>query len=206
MRKVLFVEDSEEFHKLVQRTLSGYQVTCVTTVDLAMEALSRQSYDLMLLDISLPNKNGYTLLSELQSQKNGANIPVICLTSRSEVTDKVTAFSLGAEDYIVKPFDPLELRARVEVKLRKRKEAEESTSYFIGNLEIDTSSHRVLVEEKGKKVEVSLTQMEFKLLCCLTKKTNWVFSRDQLLVAAWGKMRRSMIESSTCTFAVCVRN
>src|SRR5262245_23326752 len=119
MYQILLVEDAEEYQKIVTRALGQHRVTCVSTVDDALCSLKENEFDLILLDINLPKRNGYSLLSELQATPLERPIPVLCLTGKSEITDKVTAFSLGADDYIVKPFDPIELKARVDAKLTK---------------------------------------------------------------------------------------
>ena len=202
MSAILIVEDSEEYSQLLTKTMGDHQTTCVRTVDEALNAIRNHSFDLILLDIGLPEKNGYALLSEIQAERNLRPIPVICLTGRSDVSDKVTAFSLGAEDYIVKPFDPIELRARISSKLARNLKAYASHKTIIGDLEIDHDRHRVLLNEINGSREIDLTQTEFKLLCCLAKRINFVFSRDQLLVAAWGSDARVLdrvVDKHLCT-------
>ena len=187
MADILIVEDSEEYSKLLVRTMSDHKTVCSGTVDDALIQLRNRSFDLILLDITLPGRSGYELLSEMQSIRLDEPTPVICLTGRTEVTDKVTAFSMGVEDYVVKPFDPIELRARVESKLKKSSRRRDERVTQHDGLEVDHDRHRVLLTEPGaESVEIDLTQTEFKLLCCLMKKPDQVFSRDQLLVAAWG--------------------
>jgi DNA-binding response OmpR family regulator len=189
--QLLLVEDTEEYQKLIARSVGAHAVTICPTVREALLALKQNSFDLILLDINLPDQNGYNLLTELQADTTLVKIPVLCLTGRSEITDKITAFSLGADDYITKPFDPLELRARVEAKLQKTKRASDGDPIVqIGDIRIDRARHRVSVQPKGtqnKTREVDLTQTEFKLLCCLARRPDQVYSRDQLLVAAWGE-------------------
>lgn len=189
MQKILFVEDSEEYQKIVSRTLGHLDVVCAADTQAAWEQLQRHHVDLILLDIQLPGKDGYSLLTELQSHPEFSSIPVMCLTGRSAVTDKITAFSLGAEDYIVKPFDPLEFRARIDARLtRVRQGMEKSQKIVVGALEIDQARHRVWIQgtEDGTR-EITLTQTEFKLLTCLARRPDQIYSRDQLLVAVWGE-------------------
>jgi DNA-binding response OmpR family regulator len=187
MGKILLVEDSDHYQKIVVRALGHLQVQCTGTVDEALVLLRNEEFDLILLDISLPKRDGYTLLSEMQSDLNVNPIPIICLTGKTGVTDKVTAFSLGADDYMMKPFDPIELKARVDSKLnKKRREQNKLDLVSVGELEIDNARHRVSLKRNNQKVEILVTQTEFKLLSCLAKKPGQVFTRDQLLVAAWG--------------------
>lgn len=185
--KILAVEDSTEFQMLIVHALGEYQVTCVATADEAGQKLRNNSYDLILIDINLPGRDGYSLLGEIQSQSELSEIPILCLTGRSEITDKVTAFSLGADDYLTKPFNPLELKARVDSKLKKigKKKTKELLT-IVGDIEIDLARHRVTVLEGDKRVEVEVTQIEFKILACLARRPEQVYTRDQLLVAAWG--------------------
>lgn len=187
MGAILLVEDSAEYHKVVGRALGEHRVTCVTTVDEALVALGEKTFDLILLDIGLPQKNGYTLLAEYRSETGSALPPVICLTGRSQISDKVTAFSLGVDDYLIKPFDPLELKIRVESKLKKRQAAAEVANVLKGGgIEIDLAGHSVFVQDESSRREVVLTQTEYRLLCTLLRRPGQVFTRDQLLVAAWG--------------------
>ncbi len=186
--QILLVEDSEPYQKVVIRSLSHCDVRIAGTVDEALAMLGQSEFDLILLDISLPKRDGYSLLSELKAGPSGEVPPVICLTGKTDVTDKVTAFSLGADDYLVKPFDPIELRARVDSKLSKRNRNQQKTATIhAGNIEIDSSRHRVFINESGNKVEVLTTQTEFKLLAYLAKSPGRAYTRDQLLVAAWGE-------------------
>lgn len=185
--KVLVVEDSEEYQKILQRTLGEYRVVCVGTAEEASVQIRNSTFDLILVDINLPQRDGYSLIGEIQTKIDASETVVMCLTGRSGLTDKVTAFSLGADDYITKPFDPLELRARVEARLKKvgRRRASELRT-TVGDIEIDHARHRVSVGAAGDRREVDITQTEFKILACLARRPDQVFTRDQLLVAAWG--------------------
>lgn len=203
MPKVLLIEDSEEYQILVSRTLAHLEVFVSASAESALDILARQEIDLILLDIHLPHRDGYSLLAELQSKDATKDVPVICLTGKSAVTDKVTAFSLGAEDYLVKPFDPLELRARVDSRLSKiHKKNERDTFLNIGNIEIDSGRHRVFLHHEGKRQEVELTQTEFKILFSLAKKPDHIFSRDFLLVSVWGEDARVLdrvVDTHVCS-------
>ncbi len=191
MQQILLVEDSEEYQKIVVRALNHYQIVCVENAEDALSRLEQTQFALILLDIHLPVRDGYSLLSEIQSNSETSSVPVICLTGKTAVTDKITAFSLGADDYIIKPFDPLELRARVDAKLNKTSKSKSSGNLlFINKLEISHNTHRVFVHEGSKKNEVELTQTEFKILSCLARRPDQAFSRDQLLVAVWGEDAR----------------
>ncbi|MGE3756282.1 MAG: response regulator transcription factor [Pseudobdellovibrionaceae bacterium] len=186
MAEILLVEDSSEYQKIVLRTLGHHQVVCAKTGEEALSLLQNRHFSLVLLDIHLPYKDGYSVLSEIQADPKIADIPVICLTGKSQVTDKITAFSLGADDYIVKPFDPLELRARIDAKLSKALKLDAKSKVVkIDDIEIDHGSHRVFIHGNSAE-EIFLTPTEFKLLAHLARRPEQVFSREQLLTAAWG--------------------
>jgi len=137
------------------------------------------------LDINLPGEDGYKFLSEISSME-GIDMPeVICLTQKNEVTDKVTAFSLGADDYITKPINFIEFRARVDAKLKKSlKRIEKNDSINLNGLEINITAQKAVVTEN--EINLNLTSTEFKLLICLGKRVDQVFSRLQLLENVWG--------------------
>jgi len=184
MFKVLLVEDSMDCQILVKKTLGHHDLIIVESAEEVLPILNQKKIDLILLDITLPLRDGYSLLSELQATPQYSSIPVICLTGRSAITDKVTAFSLGADDYIQKPFEPLELKARVDSKLLKHCRLNIAhEKIHCGNLRIDLVTQSVTdIQNK----EIILTQTEYKLLCSFAKYPNQVFSREKLLTLVWG--------------------
>lgn len=188
--RILVVEDAEDQRKILQRTLAEYKVTSVASAEEASSLLQNEFYDLILIDINLPQRNGYSLLNEIQQHSAKRATPIFCVSGRSDVADKVTAFSLGADDYITKPFDPLELQARISAKLKKAVPVD-SQVFVVGELQIDSGRHRVTkVLDGHPSEEVDLTPTEFKLLACLARRPEQVYTRDQLLVAAWGEDAR----------------
>jgi DNA-binding response OmpR family regulator len=122
MYSLLVVEDSPDFQMMIQRVLNGpsFRLKCVETATDAINVLGRESFDLVLLDIVLPDGDGYRVCTHMQKEERMRNTPVFFLTGKTDVYDKVLAFSLGADDYIVKPFDPLELKARIEARFGRR--------------------------------------------------------------------------------------
>lgn len=202
MFHILVVEDSDEYRKIITRTLSDHRLTCASSAEEASSLIRSTKFDLFVVDINLPKRDGFSLLTEFQGEIETKNTPVLCLTARKEITDKVTAFSLGADDYITKPFDPIELKARVDTKLKKNsRRTNEDEITTIGDIEIDHSRHRVMIGEGPGRLEVPVTQTEFKLLCCFARRPQQVFSRDQLLVAAWGedaKVLDRVVDAHVC--------
>jgi DNA-binding response OmpR family regulator len=191
MYSLLVVEDAPDFQLMIQRVLSGprFRLKCVGTAAAAMEELDRETFDLVLLDIVLPDGDGYRVCTRMQSEERNRNTPVFFLTGKTDVEDKVKAFSLGADDYIVKPVDPLELKARIEAKLAKKriKDSNEDT-FRKGKLKIDLGFQKAFqIAEGGKENDLRLTPAEFKLLHYLIRNEGKLCSRTQLLSAIWGQ-------------------
>lgn len=175
---ILIVEDDIAISELLSMNLevAGYCYEVAHNGRQALEMLKEQKYDLALLDIMLPGLNGYELLPHMEAH----NIPVIYLTARNSVADKVKGLKMGAEDYIVKPFEMMELLARVEkVLARHGNKHRQLTAY---DLELDTVER--VVRQNGEAVQ--LTPMEFTLLEMLMRNVNIALSRDRLLETVWG--------------------
>jgi DNA-binding response OmpR family regulator len=188
MYKILVVEDSAEAYRLVHNALGTmYKLEWAKTRKDAAQMLEKTIYDLILLDGTLPDGDGFQLCSLLQAHESWATIPVILLTSRNSVMDKVMAFSVGADDFIAKPFEPLELRARIEAKLRRRERQIRASDVIIcGDFEIDKRTQRAVINEDGVTRELVLTPIEFKMLLLFAGKPDVVHSRDKILDAVWG--------------------
>jgi DNA-binding response OmpR family regulator len=195
MYSLLVVEDSPDFQTMIQRVLDGpsFRLKCVETATDAINVLGRESFDLVLLDIVLPDGDGYRVCTHMQKEERMRNTPVFFLTGKTDVYDKVLAFSLGADDYIVKPFDPLELKARIEAKLSKKKIKESDAEAFTetfrrGRLKINLGFQKAFVlDDDGKENDLRLTPAEFKLLHYLIRNEGKLCSRSQLLSAIWGQ-------------------
>ena len=179
MKQILVVEDDEAINKLICMNLSvaGYQPTPVYDGAEAL-ALTENgaAFDLALLDIMLPGADGFQLLSPIRAR----GIPVIFLTAKNDLESKVQGLREGAEDYIVKPFEILELLVRME-KVLARNGAEERV-ILVGDVEIHTDEHSVL---RGK-TPVSLTPILFDLLLLFAKNRNIAMSREKILADVWG--------------------
>lgn len=175
--KILIVEDDENVAKYIQTCLSigDYQSQICDNGCTAVEILSEQIFDLILLDVMLPGIDGF----EVQNQIKEKNIPIIFLTAMQDVADKVRGLKAGAEDYIVKPFEVMELLARIEVVLRRCQKTEKKLSY--GNIEIDMEKHIVEMEEEP----VAVSPKEFEVLCYFIEHQEVVISRERLLADLW---------------------
>jgi two-component system, OmpR family, phosphate regulon response regulator PhoB len=178
-KRLLIVDDDEEVRRLVSRVLrsEGYEVEEAADAPSMRAALGRQRPDLVVLDLVLGSADGLDELSELRKTMD---IPVILLTGKSAEVDRVLGLKLGADDYMVKPFYPAELSARIGAILRRRAPAPGGNLGF-GALEIDLVAREVLVE--GQVVD--MTAKEFDLLAFLARSPRQVFSREQILDQVW---------------------
>ena len=179
---VLLVEDSPECQLVVSRVLAA-DATVKVAPDLATACrlLKSGGFALVLLDLTLPDGNGFELFSELRNLQGARRPRVIFMTGDAGVSNKLAGFSLGADDYIVKPFDPLELKARVLAHLRNRREIIEAAQVLeVGKMRMNMAlgSVEVLSEDGVHKLEVTPT--EFRLLILLTKNIGRILPRDQL--------------------------
>lgn len=182
MTKILLVEDEEKLARFIELELTheGYQVEKAFDGRAGLDAAEQGTYDLMLLDIMLPGLNGLEVLRRL---RRTTNMPVIILTARDAVMDKVTGLDMGADDYITKPFSIEELLARIRVALRKQaSQREENQVMRLGELTMDVAHHRVMRDG----TEIELTSREFALLQYFMENKTIVLTREQLLERVWG--------------------
>lgn len=180
MRQILAVEDSEDAQALIVAALGDdYAVRLAPTLADARQQLESAVPDLVLLDVELPDGSGFQLCSELQAASGTREVPVVFLTSHTATGEKVLAFSLGADDYLDKPFDPLELRARVESRLRKRDlRSERAIAY--GPFRIDLGRFKALLVTPEGSEELDATPHEIKLLCELVSRRGEIVKREDL--------------------------
>jgi DNA-binding response OmpR family regulator len=188
MKSILCVEDNAEIQILVEASLAPLQVNHAGTISDARALLAKQKFDLLILDLELPDGDGLKFLTELNGHTQKlADTPVFILTGKSETANKVIAFSLGVEDFISKPFDPIELRARVTAKLRKLENSQElKDTIKIKDLTIQLGQQRVFLANGAGQEEIGLTSLEFKLLTTFARAAERVLSRDHLLDVVWG--------------------
>lgn len=184
---ILVVDDEEDILELVQYNLAkeGYQVTGATTGEQGLEAARAKHPDLVLLDLMLPGMDGLDVCKVLKNDGATQDIPVIILSAKGEEADIVTGLEIGADDYIVKPFSPRVVSARIKSVLRRKNAGaiEESENIKIEDLAIHPGKHEVLL--KGKPLELTFT--EFKILHFLARQRGWVFTRYQIVDAVHGE-------------------
>lgn len=176
--KILIVEDDEAISNLIKITLNmaGYETKQIFDGMEALEVIKNERIDLILMDIMLPNMDGFEIMNHIRN----LDIPVIFLTAKNNVIDKVTGLKSGAEDYIVKPFEGIELLARIEVVLRR---------YSKGNDYIEFKDLKIYENErviKKNNKSIDLTLKEFELILMLVKNKNVALSREYLLEKIWG--------------------
>ncbi len=178
--KILIVEDETSISRFVQLELEheGYGTECVADGREALDKAVQNDYDLIVLDVMLPSLNGIEVLRRLRQVKQ---TPVIILTARDQIMDKVAGLDLGADDYMTKPFAIEELLARIRTNIKKRTQSG-SGVLTCGKLKVDTEAHIV---NYGSDV-IDLTKKEFDLLVYLLANRNVVISREQALDAVWG--------------------
>jgi two-component system phosphate regulon response regulator PhoB len=183
--RILVVDDEPDITALVAYHLAkaGYRVTTAASGAEALRAARNEQPDVVILDLMLPGVSGYDVLSELRSRDETRDVGVILLTARREETDRIRGLTLGADDYLTKPFSPQELTLRVAAVLRRLQAPAiaSGSSLTAGPLTIDRSAHRVVLDG----TEVLLTATEYRLLITLVERQGRVQTRPQLLEAVW---------------------
>ena len=182
---IAVVEDETDILELVSLHLKKerFGVRTYPNGSSFLKSLDGDLPSLVVLDLMLPDISGFEICRHLKSKGRQASIPIIMLTARSEETDRVLGLELGADDYVVKPFSPRELLARVRAVLRRTAGREEEPEKIaIEGITIDPQRYEVVVE--GRKVD--LTTTEFRILHLLASKSGWVFTRDKILTHLWG--------------------
>ena len=188
MKHILIIEDDTSIAELERDYLEANEITSeiVPNGELGLQKALHQDYDLILLDVMLPGMDGFSICRTVREQKN---IPILLVSARREDIDKIRGLGLGADDYISKPFNILEVKARIRAIIRrsmkaKRHKKEEPADKYIGagDLKMDTEGRRVFIGEK----EINLTAKEFDLLELLVRNPNKVYSREALLNYVWG--------------------
>ncbi|WP_147206233.1 response regulator transcription factor [Segetibacter aerophilus] len=187
MKNLLLVEDDPEATRLLEIYLSSesYRLVCCGTGGEAISKLNVLTFDLIILDISLPDISGFEICKHLRD--DGCTIPIIMLTSRSEETDKVLALDIGADDYVTKPFGTLEFMSRINALLRRSEQTrieanDQNQEISYKELVINTNKRKVTL--RGKRLE--LTHKEFDLLVLLATHPGRTFNRYEILELVWG--------------------
>lgn len=190
MQSILLVEDSPEMRLLVTAILGpSYNIQCSESVSDAKNRLQSCTFDLVILDIELSDGDGFQLCTWLKGQSKTSDISVVFLSNRLAPTDKVLGFTLGADDYVQKPIEPLEFKARIDARIRsKEKNKMRTESFGVGPFRVEIATSTVYMslsdDRKNEKV-LSLTHKEFKLLVFFLQNSNRILSRQQILDKIW---------------------
>ena len=183
--KILIVEDEAAIRDMLKFTLtaSEYEVNEASNAEEGWKSALADKPDLILLDWMMPGTSGVALAQRLRQNDKTSDIPIIMLTARGEEDDQVQGFDAGADDYVIKPFSPRELVARIQALLRRQSSEKVQTDQITaGNMLLDLESHRFYVSDE----EIKLGPTEFKLVHFFMSHPNRVFSRTQLLDHVWG--------------------
>jgi DNA-binding response OmpR family regulator len=180
--KILVVEDEPAIALGLKNDLmlEGYQPEVAADGDTAVRRASETPFDLILLDVMLPKKDGFSVCRDLR--RAGVTTPIIMLTAKAQESDKLLGLGLGADDYVTKPFSPLELCARIKAVLR-RSATSQTERYRFGNVDVDFS--RGVVRRNGQPID--LTALELKVLAALIRARGHLLTREQVIDAAWGR-------------------
>ena len=192
---VLIVDDEKDLVELVKYHLEKEGLKCLEARDgeTALQMARERTPDLMVLDLMLPGVDGLEVCRKLRKDPKTSSIAIIMLTAKAEEVDRIVGLEMGADDYMVKPFSPRELLARVKAVLRRGQGQDMPALKRVGTLEVDEGKHQVTVE--GTVVE--LTVKEFDLLCALMRANGRVLNREQILETVWGYFNAVDIESRT---------
>ena len=183
-KKILVVDDEKLIVKGIRFSLEqdDMEVDCAYDGEEALEYAKKCEYDLVLLDVMLPKMDGFQVCQQI---REFSDMPVVMLTAKSEDMDKILGLEYGADDYITKPFNILEVKARIKAIMRrtsKKEETKANTVIIKGNMKIDCDGRRVFIDDN----EINLTAKEFDLLELLATNPNKVYSRENLLNLVWG--------------------
>ena len=183
MARILVVEDCPDSRALVERALGrDHELRQAESVAAAERALAASRFELVLLDLGLPDGDGFQICQRLQQATETRDLPIVFLSASDELRDKVLAFQLGAGDYVVKPFHPAELRVRVEARLRGRHDPEHEV-LVLGDVRLEPERFRAA---RADGTELDLTPRELRLLHLLGRRREQLVSRAQILEHLWG--------------------
>lgn len=187
-RKVLCLDDDETIQAVVASCLTDFHVVKCLSVKEAEEQIKQNQFIGLLVDIHLPDGDGLRFLNQFYSEPKNRKVPVLILSEHFEIANKVMAFSLGAEDFIAKPFDPIELSVRLTAKVNRRETEQDLLSQRqVGDVLIDFSRQKTYRTADHQEQELHLTCTEMKILSVLTRRLEQVYSRGQLMNLVWGE-------------------
>lgn len=207
--RILVVEDERSHQLLIEKSLTGfYKFDVAVSVQQARDLILAHHYDLFLLDILLPDGTGFEVLNDLRRTEKHHLTPVIFLTVKEDLKSKLTGFSLGADDYMIKPPESLELRARIDARLRVAGEMRDfrvhsrpDPAVQFGPITLDTVRLAAVINDSGKQEVLELTPLEFRLLLFFVQNSDRCLSRQQILKDVWGNETHVLERSVDSTVA-----
>lgn len=185
--QILVVEDSQETQLILKAALGAHRLTLAGSLKQARECLEAEQFDLVVLDVGLPDGDGFELCREIRSSAAHSETPVLFLSGRQADVDKVLAFGEGADDYVTKPFSALELQARVRARMKSSRTETDPANrpdFICGNLRL-SHRERAVIQHDGQVI--NLTQIEYRLLHYLTERVDVVRSRQDIIRRVWGE-------------------
>ncbi len=185
--KVLLVEDMPSMQMVVQSLIGDKcHLTCVSDLKTAEKELVANSFSLVLLDVDLPDGDGFQFCEKLRASEKFRDMPIIFLTGKDQVEDRVKGFRLGGDDYVTKPLEPKEFIARFEAKLRTTSRAPQ-TIIQRGAFRLDTTAQKAYLKNEARvEADLGLTPIEYKLLAYFIKNEGRVFAREEIKTSVWG--------------------
>lgn len=185
--KVLLVEDTPDMQIMVRSAIGDKcQLTCVETIKEAEFTLASGGYSLVILDVGLPDGDGFSFCRKLRTGESFKDVQIVFLTGSSEVEQRVLGFDIGADDYITKPFNSKEFSARILAKLRRKPAPGLKSVFSQGAFRVNWPAQKAYMSTDGTEAELNLTPIEFKLLSHFISNEGQVFSREELLKTVWG--------------------
>jgi DNA-binding response OmpR family regulator len=185
-QKILLVEDSPQVQIVVEASLKDFDVVGCSTIKDAEKLLRSEIFSCMILDIELPDGDGVSFFSKLQTDPKFKSIPTIFLTGKGDLSKKLAAFSLGAEDFVTKPFEAAELAARVQARIKKNQQTRQTGDVTIQDLSLLKDQMKIVIKGANGPSSLSLTALEFKILNLLLRNIDRIFERDTIIDEAWG--------------------
>jgi DNA-binding response OmpR family regulator len=184
--RILCIDDSEECQILVGHALKDYEVVSAMSLSDAQKKLGGQPFALVLVDITLPDGDGIDAIVGSLRELREKRVPFFILTSHADLSRKVSAFAVGADDFITKPFEGIELRSRVAARIERQREYL-SSSFQVGDLVVDMARQRLSLRNPSKQLDdLSLTSLEFRILLLLAQNRGQPLPRAKILTAVWG--------------------
>ena len=184
---ILIIDDDPTVEIVLSQALKNFQLIPAYSIKEACEKLELYSFSAIFFDIELPDGDGLTLLSEVTHKKFFNSIPIFVLSSHSEMPNKLTAFSLGVDDFIAKPFSPIEVAARLQSKINKLQVLNQNQLQFkVGDVLVDLDRRAIFSLANNHETDLSFTHYEFMIFSLLAKNLGRVYSREEVLAEVWG--------------------